>query len=870
MGLQTYQLVAGDWIGLERIINDLTGRVVGQTMGPTSSPTFAGLTLNSSTGILKRVVGVVQNAIAGTDYQRPIVFDVRDYGAIGNGVIDDTAAIQAAIQATFSANGGTVYFPNGNYKCVSALTIPNTAHGIHFKGESQTAVGTTSGCSIIYSGTASKFIYTLGSAESISFQNIKIVYTSGSFTGTLVDLAGTARVIIDYCSFGGIAVTSATYLIDLATTIEVDIRRSSFINSTYHIHGAPGTSTSTHISNCEFAAYVTAAILNPGSGWTIDGASYFAQSTTSTGAAIVMTGGNPTHGFVFKGNTCADATAVAAWTWLTLANLFGGEISGNIFVGETNLTPTAIKFTVASEGISIRGNYFSSFAKGVDIGTALLTNVENVANKYSSVTANISGTFAGAVTSYGDVFEYIGHGGSINTSELHSGGLLLQKVGEVSFELKSTDVGTHNYKHIANPSWKTGSYHFYDSTADASRIAIDSAGSVGIGTGTGTISAKLHVAGSIRTDNWYDVNGTAGISDSATGIVKNLTTSGGIITAKSFDSFGTNTYIPYANGTGFSYSANHTFNGSNVTLLGDYNFGGTAARQILHGRATSGAGNDFTISAGGAQSGGASLSGGNLILKGGLSTGGAGAVSEINFYLPNIDILLDDTDDNPQVLIAKIDTTPTGRTRFLISDDPAFTLDNNNVNAFQAYGNGTTGFRLVTATPASGTGSATLGTLNLLIRGRGTLAAIAKVLTGDRLGHFAFQGYDDDLTAKNAARFRVDCMGTIGSGRVPGKIVFSTFTDAATSVEVDAVVIDCAQNVGIGVASPTVRLDVSGQITSNNIVTGTYFQTSTAITANSTGTVVIVAKDANLLTANAGWMPFKKSDGTTVYVPYWA
>jgi hypothetical protein len=45
MAIQTYQLVAGDWIGLERIINDLTGRVLGQTMGPASTPVFSGLKL---------------------------------------------------------------------------------------------------------------------------------------------------------------------------------------------------------------------------------------------------------------------------------------------------------------------------------------------------------------------------------------------------------------------------------------------------------------------------------------------------------------------------------------------------------------------------------------------------------------------------------------------------------------------------------------------------------------------------------------------------------------------------------------------------------------------------------------------------------
>jgi hypothetical protein len=60
-----------------------------------------------------------------------------------------------------------------------------------------------------------------------------------------------------------------------------------------------------------------------------------------------------------------------------------------------------------------------------------------------------------------------------------------------------------------------------------------------------------------------------------------------------------------------------------------------------------------------------------------------------------------------------------------------------------------------------------------------------------------------------------------------------------------------------------------GAITSSGVATATFHQTSTAPTANSTGTVVIVAKDAAALTANAGWLPLKRSDGTTVYVPYW-
>jgi hypothetical protein len=46
------------------------------------------------------------------------VVNVKDFGAVGDGVTDDTAAIQAAITA---ANGGTVFFPKGNYLTSATL-----------------------------------------------------------------------------------------------------------------------------------------------------------------------------------------------------------------------------------------------------------------------------------------------------------------------------------------------------------------------------------------------------------------------------------------------------------------------------------------------------------------------------------------------------------------------------------------------------------------------------------------------------------------------------------------------------------------------------------------------------------------------------
>lgn len=65
-------------------------------------------------GVTRRIAAQLdaanEHAIANLPY-----FDVRHFGAVGDGVTDDTAAIQAAIDACAAAGGGIVYFPVGTY-----------------------------------------------------------------------------------------------------------------------------------------------------------------------------------------------------------------------------------------------------------------------------------------------------------------------------------------------------------------------------------------------------------------------------------------------------------------------------------------------------------------------------------------------------------------------------------------------------------------------------------------------------------------------------------------------------------------------------------------------------------------------------------
>ncbi|MEZ2211435.1 glycosyl hydrolase family 28-related protein [Sinorhizobium sp. CB7] len=65
---------------------------------------------------------LAQSPWAGQDRQ---TFNVKSFGALGNGSTDDTAAIQAALKAAKNAAPSTVYFPAGTYVVTSSLEAPN-------------------------------------------------------------------------------------------------------------------------------------------------------------------------------------------------------------------------------------------------------------------------------------------------------------------------------------------------------------------------------------------------------------------------------------------------------------------------------------------------------------------------------------------------------------------------------------------------------------------------------------------------------------------------------------------------------------------------------------------------------------------------
>lgn len=56
-------------------------------------------------------------SIPATAAKAPERFNVRDFGAVGNGIVDDQPAINKAVQAVTKNKGGVLWFPYGTYRC---------------------------------------------------------------------------------------------------------------------------------------------------------------------------------------------------------------------------------------------------------------------------------------------------------------------------------------------------------------------------------------------------------------------------------------------------------------------------------------------------------------------------------------------------------------------------------------------------------------------------------------------------------------------------------------------------------------------------------------------------------------------------------
>lgn len=135
-------------------------------------------------------------------------YDVKSatYGAVGDGTTDDTAAIQAAINAAEPVRG-TVYFPPGTYKISAALDLDS-----HYVARLTGAGGrghVNHGSAILKFTQAAGPYIKARSTVGFEMDHLRVTWTHATPSGHVVDLDGAAlaadtqQFYIHDCSFKG-------------------------------------------------------------------------------------------------------------------------------------------------------------------------------------------------------------------------------------------------------------------------------------------------------------------------------------------------------------------------------------------------------------------------------------------------------------------------------------------------------------------------------------------------------------------------------------------------------------------------------------------------------------------------------------------
>lgn len=299
---------------------------------------------------------------------------VKDFGATGDGVTDDTAAIQAAV----NGNTGNLYFPQGTYLC-GAVTI-NRAMSLF--GEESGKNSATSG-TVIQQLNNTTNIFTVDTAASVTFRDlcfqgiapttgaaITLQYSSGVTTGNLfsslenirfenmfvgVNCISASSWAITDCVFWNIPVNGIGIQID--DTINKDVGDQS-------------------ITSCTFLGDVTAT----GILWIGGGGTRIVTNKFLMAKCIYA--------------NLANATAHATAQLLITNNSFDAN---NSIASTTAVVISAPSGTVPFQNIIISDNFFISYGAManmltiVGIATAVINKVVVTGNSFLNANGPISG-----------------------------------------------------------------------------------------------------------------------------------------------------------------------------------------------------------------------------------------------------------------------------------------------------------------------------------------------------------------------------------------------------------------------------------------------------------------------------------------------
>lgn len=404
----------------------------------TTLTTVAQWVVNSFQGFTQSGTGAIDRVMSGKLQE---IVSVKDFGAKGDGVTDDTAAIQAAIHAL--TPGGVLYFPYATYLIKSALTLNlnNVTFAMNFSTlQLNDATGLLdhliigNGTTQIYGIDLHDGIFTRSQAATAGYairfnfvgtskvRNCRVYGNNWIFGGIemfqciMVDILdsyiqscidvginmhGTNstdlqtnscrvdRTYIEYCQYG-LNATDYVQGLYIRNSVFYQCTNTGF---TYAPDSALADSISIKLQHNDFDTCGTGVYLQYCSGITID-ENWF--SNNSSNCITLQTG---TNAATISGNqmysTVESANQMEVWG-------SDVQITGNVVSGGA----CCVYLKSVSSNVNVVGNTLTNSAWGVDLS-------ESPAN-FSILNNRISGVSSGAINGLGGTNGYIANNPGYN------------------------------------------------------------------------------------------------------------------------------------------------------------------------------------------------------------------------------------------------------------------------------------------------------------------------------------------------------------------------------------------------------------------------------------------------------------------------
>lgn len=320
--------------------------------------------------------------------------NVLDFGAIGDGTTDDTAAIQAAITSLGLA-GGVAYFPVGTYRISTTITTPSNSYGITLLGS---GLRTTF---LKWTGGASAMILAHNGTDNFRMEAFALENTG---TGTVAVQLNSVRCnIIDVfanptVAFSGCLFSTVSTIASYNYKVIFD-NVNLFVSATGAAQGAfaikLGSGHSVTIQNSMFSGFSDSAVFrditvdtNSLNGLNITGTRFEAFSGTapnpgsinSIGVNLQYTQGVCISGcnFEMAGDQIGSDNQYAVYIG---TNVFGCVIEGSYFSANGRSNYCVYIAANTAQAVVIAGNEFSrTVIAGVGAASSLALAQAQIGN----------------------------------------------------------------------------------------------------------------------------------------------------------------------------------------------------------------------------------------------------------------------------------------------------------------------------------------------------------------------------------------------------------------------------------------------------------------------------------------------------------